>query len=89
LNACAIGDKAKHRGLEVLLYKESWHCVDSFAEDQLVMPWREFHIHPRDNLYQPIACELWLYHHCASMIMGGAGRLQQVAGYHLGHGGQT
>lgn len=76
----------KHRGLEVVLFKDCWYCVDSFAEDQLVMTWREFQIHPRDNLYQPIACELWLYHHCAGMIMGSALEdLQQVIGYHLGH----
>ncbi len=50
---------------------------------------REFKIHPRDNLYQPIASELWLYRHCARMIMGSAlDDLQQVVGYHLGTAGK-
>ena len=32
--------QAQHRGLEVILFKDSWYCVDSFADDQLVMTWR-------------------------------------------------
>ena len=62
----------RHRGLEVILQDDCWRCVDSFAEDQLVMAWRDFQIHARDNLYEPIACNLWLYHHCAGLITGSA-----------------
>ncbi|MHB1233340.1 MAG: hypothetical protein ACYCZQ_12285 [Burkholderiales bacterium] len=62
----------RHRGLEVILHDDSWLCVDSFAEDQWVMAWRDFQIHARDNLYEPIACNLCLYHHCAGLIMGSA-----------------
>ncbi len=62
----------RHRGLDVILYDDSWLCVDSFAEDQWVMAWRDFQIHARDNLYEPIACNLCLYHHCAGLIMGSA-----------------
>lgn len=61
-----------HRGLVVILNSAIWLCVDSFADDQPVMAWREFQIHARDNLYQPVACELWLYHNCAGLIMGSA-----------------
>ena len=74
---------AQHRGLEVILYDDRWLCIDSFAEDQLVMTWCDFQIHARDNLYEPIACELWLYHHCAGMIMGSAlNDLHQVISQH-------
>ena len=60
----------QHRGLEVILYDDCWLCVDSFAGDQYVLAWREFQIHARENLYEPIACQLHLYHHCAGLVMG-------------------
>ncbi|MBT9611832.1 MAG: hypothetical protein IV108_01030 [Burkholderiales bacterium] len=76
---------ARHRGLEVILHDDHWLCVDSFAEDQWVMAWREFQIHARDNLVEPIACNLWLYHHCASLITGSAlDDLHQVVAQQLG-----
>ena len=81
---------AQHCGLEVILHDDNWLCVDSFADDQLILMWREFQIHPRENLHQPIACELWLYHHCAGLIMGSAlDDLQHVVVYRLGHPAET
>ncbi|WP_090720795.1 hypothetical protein [Nitrosomonas sp. Nm166] len=62
----------QHRGLEVILDKAMWLCVDSTADDQPVMAWREFKIRGRNNLHLPVACELWLYHSCAGLIMGSA-----------------
>lgn len=74
---------AQHRGLEVILHHDRWLCVDSCAEDQRVMAWCNFQVHARDNLYEPIACELWLYHHCAGLIMGSALHdLQQTIALH-------
>jgi hypothetical protein len=63
---------AQHRGLEVILHDDHWLVVDGFAEDQRVMAWREFQVHARENLHEPIACNLWLYHHCAGLITGSA-----------------
>jgi hypothetical protein len=62
----------RHRGLEILLDDEAWWCVDSFADDQLIMVWRAFATGGRDNLTEPVACELCLYHHCAGLVMGSA-----------------
>lgn len=62
----------KHRGLEVILNKTIWLCVDSNADDQPIMAWREFQVQERNDLYLPIACELWLYHSCSGLIMGSA-----------------
>ena len=77
---------SQHRGLEVILHDDHWLCVDSFANDQPVLAWREFQIHARENLYEPIACELWLYHHCAGLIMGSAlDDLHQVVEQRLDH----
>lgn len=61
-----------HRGLIVFLNNTDWLCVDSFADDQPVLAWRDFKIHARDNLYQPVSCELWLFHSCSGLIMGSA-----------------
>ena len=61
-----------HRGLEVILDSNMWLCVDSFKDDQPVLAWREFKTFARDDLHQPIACELWLYHSCAGLVMGSA-----------------
>jgi hypothetical protein len=63
---------SQHRGLEVILNRESWLCVDSLADDQPVLEWREFSVHARDNLYKPVTCKLYLYHNCAGLIMGSA-----------------
>lgn len=62
----------QHRGLAVILHDDYWLCVDSFASDHLVLAWREFQIHARTNLHEPIACNLFLYHHNAGLIMGSA-----------------
>lgn len=59
-----------HRGLEMVLTDEAWCCVDSLAEDQLILVWRAFASRGRDDLTQPVACELHLYHHCAGLVMG-------------------
>jgi hypothetical protein len=62
----------RHRGLEMVLTDEVWYCVDSLAEDQLILAWRAFATGGRDNLAEPVACELFLYHHCAGLVMGSA-----------------
>lgn len=80
----------QHRGLEVILDDDIWLCVDSLADEQPVLAWREFQVHARDNLHQPIACELWLYHNCAGLIMGAAlDDLQHRVEQRLAPGGET
>jgi hypothetical protein len=61
----------RHRGLEMVLDDAAWICVDGLAEDQLILAWRAF-AGGRDNLAEPVACELFLYHHCAGLVMGSA-----------------
>lgn len=62
----------QHRGLEVILSKDMWLCVDSNTDDQPILAWREFQTCGRRNLHLPVSCELWLYHNCAGLIMGSA-----------------
>jgi hypothetical protein len=63
-------DLPQHRGLEMVLTDDVWCCVDSLAEDQLILAWRSFSTGGRDDLTEPVACELFLYHHCAGLVMG-------------------
>jgi hypothetical protein len=62
----------RHRGLEIILADEAWRCVDSLSEDQLILAWRTFASGGRDDLTEPVACDLFLYHHCAGLVMGSA-----------------
>lgn len=62
----------RHRGLEIVLADDTWRCVDSLAGDQLILAWHRFASVGRDNLVEPVACELVLYHHCAGLVMGTA-----------------
>lgn len=61
-----------HRGLDVILSNFNWLCVDSFADDQLVLAWCDFKIHARSDLHRPVATDLWLFHSCSGLIMGSA-----------------
>jgi hypothetical protein len=63
-------DLTRHRGLVIVLSDAAWYCVDSLAEDQLILAWATFESCGRDNLTAPVACELRLYHHCAGLVMG-------------------
>lgn len=60
----------RHRGLAIVLDDGAWWCVDGLAGDQPILAWQTFESRGRDNLADPIACELRLYHHCAGLIMG-------------------
>lgn len=60
----------RHRGLEMVLTDDAWCCIDTLTEDQLILVWREFASSGRDDLTQPVACELHLYHYCAGLVMG-------------------
>ena len=61
-----------HRGLEIILDDRAWLCVDANADDQPVMAWLDFASRHRDNLHEPVACTLELYHRCAGLVMGSA-----------------
>ncbi len=63
-------DLPQHRGLGMVLTDDAWRCIDTLTEDQLILVWRTFASSGRDDLTQPVACELHLYHHCAGLVMG-------------------
>lgn len=59
--------KLKH--LDLILEKEAWIIVDRVLNDIAVAAWTDFAVEHRENLHQPIACKLRLYHANAGMIL--------------------
>lgn len=60
----------KHTGLEFILERDRWLCVDSPRDDLPVLEWCGFACRGRDALHEPVQCVLRLYHLHAGLIMG-------------------
>jgi hypothetical protein len=60
--------KLKH--LDLILQKNAWIVVDRVLNDLPIVCWTEFEVQHRNNLHEPIHCELRLYHYAAEMILG-------------------
>jgi len=62
-----------HRGLEIILNSHHWLCVDSTHDDQPIMAWMDFDTRSHNQaLYEPVPCQLRLYHMHAGLVMGSA-----------------
>lgn len=70
-------DLTKHRGLYFIIAAHEWLAFDELAFDQTVLAWREFEVEDRDNLVEPVFCELSLYHSHSGLVMGSV--LDEVA----------
>lgn len=57
------------RGLDLLLSRESWVCVDRTMDDLPVIAWTRFGSLGRRQLQAPVRCELRYYHGHAGMIV--------------------
>lgn len=83
-------DLPQHRGLEMVLTDDAWRCIDTLREDQLVLVWRTFDSSGRDDLTQPVTCELHLYHHCAGLVMGSIlGDMEEALDVRIAPNGQA
>jgi hypothetical protein len=60
----------KLRHLDLILEKDAWIIVDRVLNDIAVAAWTDFAVEHRENLHEPIACKLRLYHANASIILG-------------------
>ena len=60
---------ARHRGLEMILAKDCWTCVDSLNDDLVVLQWISFDAQ-RSALHEPVGCQLQVYHLHAGLVMG-------------------
>lgn len=55
--------------LDLLIQKDAWIVVDRVLHDMPIAAWADFQTEQRDNLHEPIACEVRLYHFAARMIL--------------------
>ena len=55
--------------LDLIVQENAWIIVDRVLNDVPVVAWTDFQIEGRDNLHEPIACEIRLYHFAARMVL--------------------
>ena len=58
------------RGLEVILERDCWLCVDSHAEDRPILAWTDFLSREPDTRLSPVSCTMHLHDHRAGLVMG-------------------
>jgi hypothetical protein len=58
------------RGLDMLLTREEWVCVDRTLNDLPVLAWTDFQVADRMALHAPVSCRLRFYHAYAGLIVG-------------------
>ena len=59
--------KLKH--LDLIIQKDAWIIVDTVLNDIPVVAWTNFETEHRDNLHEPIQCEIRFFHFAASMVL--------------------
>lgn len=59
--------KLKH--LDLIIQKDAWIIVDTVLNDYPVLAWTNFETEHRDNLHEPIQCEIRFFHFAASMVI--------------------
>ena len=55
--------------LDLLVLDDAWIIVDRVLHDMPVVAWTNFETEERDNLHEPVACEIRLYHFAARMVL--------------------
>ena len=58
--------KLKH--LELLIQRDAWVVVDLALSEFPILCWTKFQSQHRDNLHEPVQCEVRYFHYGASMI---------------------
>ena len=58
--------KLKH--LDLILQKDAWVVVDRALNDVPIIAWTSFQVDHRENLHEPIRCELRTWHMAAAMV---------------------
>ncbi|MCW8830409.1 MAG: hypothetical protein OQK32_02695 [Gammaproteobacteria bacterium] len=54
--------------LDLVLQKDAWIVIDRALHDYPILCWTGFETAHRDNLHEPIKCEIRYFHFAASMI---------------------
>lgn len=55
--------------LDLILQENAWIVVDRVLNDVPVAAWTDFQTEGRENLHEPVCCEIRLYHFAARMIL--------------------
>jgi len=55
--------------LDLIVQEDAWIVVDRVLDEVPVVAWTDFQTKDRDNLHEPINCEVRLYHFAARMIL--------------------
>lgn len=58
--------RLKH--LDLILQKDAWVVVDKVLNDLPIIAWTDFEVEHRENLHEPIKCELRTWHVAAAMV---------------------
>ena len=59
--------KLKH--LDLILQKNAWIVVDRALSDYPILCWTDFKTEHRENLHEPLVCEVRIFHFAATMIL--------------------
>ncbi len=54
--------------LELIIQRDAWIVVDLAISEFPILCWTDFETNHRDNLHEPIKCEVRYFHYGASMI---------------------
>lgn len=55
--------------LDLILQDDAWIVVDRVLNDMPVAAWTDFHTGGRDNLHEPVSCEVRIYHFAARVVL--------------------
>ena len=55
--------------LDLLIQPDAWIIVDRVLYDMPIVAWSGFKTEGRNNLHEPVACEVRLYHFAARMVL--------------------
>ena len=55
--------------LDLIVQDDAWIVVDRVLNDMPVVAWTDFQTEGRDNLHEPISCEIRIYHFAARIIL--------------------
>lgn len=59
--------KLKH--LDLIIQKDAWVVVDRVLNDVPIAAWSDFETDHRDNLHEPIPCQIRFFHFAARMVL--------------------
>ncbi len=54
--------------LDLILQEDAWIVVDRVLNDVPVAAWTNFQTEGRDNLHEPVGCDIRIYHFAARMV---------------------